>query len=99
MQTLSATVMLTAAAYFHDARFLSILAILAAILAIFLWRTIARRVSALILLVLGHVNTPLSNELRFSFMLRPATRAVKLVGAELELRCANNDCTLLVSQV
>ena len=91
--------MLTAAAYFHDARFLSILAILAAILAIFLWRTIARRVSALILLVLGHVNTPLSNEPRFSFMLRPATRGVKLVGAELELRCVNNDCTLFVSQV
>ena len=91
--------MLTAAAYFHDARFLSILAILTAILAIFLWRTIARRVSALILLVLGHVNTPLSNELRFSFMLRPAARAVKLVSAELELRCVNNDCTLLVSQV
>ena len=91
--------MLTAAAYFHDARFLSILAILTAILAIFLWRTIARRVSALILLVLGHVNTPLSNEPWFSFMLRPATRAVKLVGAELELRRANNDRTLLVTQV
>jgi hypothetical protein len=56
-------------------------------------------VSALILLVLGHVNTPLSNELRFSFMLRPAKRAVKLVGAGLELRRVNNDCTLLVSQV
>ena len=91
--------MLTAAAYFHDARFLSILAILATILAIFLCRTIARRVSTLILLVLRHVNTPLSNELRFSFMLRPAARAVKLVGVELELRCVNNDCTLLVSQV
>ena len=91
--------MLTAAAYFHDARFLSILAILATILAIFLCRTIARRVSALILLVLGHVNTPLSNELRFAFMLRPATRAVKLVVAELELRRVNNNCTLLVSQI
>jgi len=91
--------MLTAAAYFHDARFLSVLAILATILAIFLYRTIARRVSALILLVLGHVNTPLSNEPWFSFMLRPAARAVKLVGAELELWRAHNDCTLFVSQV
>lgn len=95
---LAATVMLTATTYFHDARFLSILAILAAILAIFLWRTIARRMSALILLVLGHVNTPLSNELRYYFMLRPAGARVKLAAAELELRRANNDCTLLVSQ-
>jgi hypothetical protein len=91
--------MLTATTYFHDTRFLSILTILAAILAVLLWRTIARRVSALVLLVLSHLNTPLSNELRFSFMLRPAGARVKLAAAKLELRRANNDCALLVSQI
>ena len=49
--------MLTSAAYFHDTRFLSVLAILAAVLAVFLCGTVTCRMSALVLLVLCHIST------------------------------------------
>jgi hypothetical protein len=51
--------MLTTATYLHNTRLFRILAILAAILTVFLARTIARRVCAFVLiLVLGHSKSP-----------------------------------------
>jgi len=49
--------MLTSAAYFHDTRFLGVLAILAAVLAVFLCGTVTCRMSTLLFLVLCHIST------------------------------------------
>jgi hypothetical protein len=49
--------MLTSAAYFHDTRFLCVLAILATVLAVFLCGTVTCRVSTFLFLVLCHINT------------------------------------------
>lgn len=56
---LAASVVLTTASNLHDTRLLRILAVFAAILTAFFARTIARRMRALVfILVLSHVITP-----------------------------------------
>ena len=49
--------MLTSAAYFHDPGFFGVLAILAAVLAIFLCATITCRMGTLVFLLVCHVRT------------------------------------------
>ena len=49
--------MLTSAAYFHDPGFFGILAILAAVLAIFLCATVTCRMGALVFLLVCHIRT------------------------------------------
>jgi hypothetical protein len=49
--------MVTSAAYFHDTGFLGVLAILAAVLAVFLCATVTCRMSTLVFLVLCHMST------------------------------------------
>jgi hypothetical protein len=46
--------MLTAAANFHNARFLGIFTVFAAVLAVFLSTTVAGRVSTLLIVVVSH---------------------------------------------
>jgi hypothetical protein len=74
---LAAAVMLTATAYFHDVRFLSILAILAAILTVLGCRTIASRMSTLIFLVLCHKDTCFLISYGLPFMLSLGGSRVK----------------------
>ena len=52
-----ATIMLTSAAYFHNTGFLGVLAILAAVLAVFLCATVTGRMSTLVFLFLCHIGT------------------------------------------
>ncbi len=81
---LATSCVLTTAAYFHNTRLLRIFAVLAAILAAFLARTIACRVRALVLILVSHVL--LLDPVRFclsSFILELEIFAVKHASADL----------------